>query len=216
MPNKKILDEFPEVIQAHPDLTQKQKDVLITSIRLFAEQGYANTSTRQIAAAAHQSEGTMFKHFKSKANILRAALEPIIHEIIPDVEQEFKRETLDHPAANLHDFLDFFVRNRMAFAANNQDAIKVFFSELLYNETLRTQFIETARNELIAAFKDTILTLQKNHIIIDWPFNEIFRYMIAVIVGYVLDRYVLFPNREWDDEVEAGYLVAELEKVLQP
>ncbi|TGD19851.1 TetR/AcrR family transcriptional regulator [Levilactobacillus suantsaiihabitans] len=216
MPNKKILDEFPEVIQANPDLTQKQKDVLITSIRLFAEQGYANTSTRQIAAAAHQSEGTMFKHFKSKANILRAALEPIIHEIIPDVEAEFKRETLNHPAANLHDFLDFFVRNRMAFAANNQDAIKVFFSELLYNETLRTQFIETARNELIAAFKDTILTLQKNHIIIDWPFNEIFRYMIAVVVGYVLDRYVLFPDRDWDDDVEATYLVAELEKVLQP
>lgn len=216
MPNKKILDEFPEVIQANPDLTQKQKDVLITSIQLFAEQGYANTSTRQIAAAAHQSEGTMFKHFKSKANILRAALEPIIHEIIPDVEAEFKRETLNHPAANLHDFLDFFVRNRMAFAANNQDAIKVFFSELLYNETLRTQFIETARNELIAAFKDTILTLQKNHIIIDWPFNEIFRYMIAVVVGYVLDRYVLFPDRDWDDDVEATYLVAELEKVLQP
>lgn len=216
MPNKKILDEFPEVIQAKEDLTQKQKDVLITSIRLFAEQGYANTSTRQIAAAAHQSEGTMFKHFKSKANILHAALEPIIHEIIPDVEAEFKQESLSHLTTNLHDFLDFFVRNRMAFAANNQDAIKVFFSELLYNESLRTQFIETARRELIAAFKDTITTLQQQHIIIDWPFNEIFRYMIAVVVGYVLDRYVLFPNREWDDDVEAGYLVAELEKVLQP
>jgi len=216
MPNKKILDEFPGVIQANEDLTQKQKDVLIASIRLFAEQGYANTSTRQIAEAAHQSEGTMFKHFKSKANILRTALEPVIHEIIPDVEAEFKRETLTHPAANLHEFLDFFVRNRMTFAANNQDAIKVFLSELLYNETLRTEFIETARQELLAAFKDTILLLQKNKIIIDWPFNEIFRYMIAVVVGYVLDRYVLFPNRAWDDDVEAGYLVAELEKVLQP
>jgi len=216
MPNKKILDEFPEVVQANEDLTQKQKDVLITSIRLFAEQGYANTSTRQIAEAAHQSEGTMFKHFKSKANILRTALDPIIHQILPDIEQEFKKETLNHPAANLHDFLDFFVRNRMAFAANNQDAIKVFFSELLYNETLRQEFIETAREELVAAFKDTIVLLQKNKIIIDWPFNEIFRYMIAVIVGYVLDRYILFPNRNWDDDVEAGYLVAELEKVLQP
>lgn len=216
MPSKKILDEFPEVIQANEDLTQKQKDVLISSIRLFAEQGYANTSTRQIAAAAHQSEGTMFKHFKSKANILRAALEPIIHDILPDVEAEFKRETLSHPAANLHEFLDFFVRNRMAFAANNQDAIKVFFSELLYNEALRQEFIEKARQELVAAFKDTITELQDHHIIIDWPFNEIFRYMLAVIVGYVVDRYVLFPDRNWDDDVEAEYLVAELEKVLQP
>jgi len=216
MAKKNILDEFPAIVQANKELTQKQKDVLIASIRLFAEQGYANTSTHQIAVAAHQSEGTMFKHFKSKANILRTALEPLIKQIIPDVEAEFKRDTLNHPTESLHDFLDYFVRNRMAFAEENQDAIKVFFSELLYNETLRQEFIETAREELIATFKDTIADLQHRHLMIDWPFTEIFRYIIAVIVGYVIDRYVLFPNRDWDDDVEAGYLVTELEKVLQP
>ncbi|WP_143462512.1 TetR/AcrR family transcriptional regulator [Levilactobacillus enshiensis] len=216
MAKKNILDEFPAIVQANKELTQKQKDVLIASIRLFAEQGYANTSTHQIAVAAHQSEGTMFKHFKSKANILRTALEPLIKQIIPDVEAEFKQDTLNHPTESLHEFLDYFVRNRMAFAAENQDAIKVFFSELLYNESLRQEFIETAREELIAAFKDTVADLQHRHLMIDWPFTEIFRYIIAVIVGYVIDRYVLFPNRDWDDDVEAGYLVTELEKVLQP
>ncbi|MFC6206793.1 TetR/AcrR family transcriptional regulator [Levilactobacillus tongjiangensis] len=216
MANKKILDKFPEIVQANPELTQKQKDVLIASIRLFAEQGYANTSTHQIAVAAHQSEGTMFKHFKSKANILRVALDPVIKQLIPDVEAEFKQESLRHTSASLHEFLDFFVRNRMAFAAENQDAIKVFFSELLYNEDLRQKFIETARNELIATFHDNIVEMQRRHVMIDWPFNEIFRYIIAVIVGYVVDRYVLFPEREWDDDVEAKYLIAELEKVLQP
>ncbi|MGX6427700.1 TetR/AcrR family transcriptional regulator [Levilactobacillus yonginensis] len=216
MANKKILDKFPEIVQANQELTQKQKDVLIASIRLFAEQGYANTSTHQIAVAAHQSEGTMFKHFKSKANILRVALDPVIKQLIPDVEADFKQESLQHPSASLHEFLDFFVRNRMAFAAENQDAIKVFFSELLYNEDLRKKFIETARDELIAAFHDTIVEMQRRHVMIDWPFNEIFRYIIAVIVGYVVDRYVLFPEREWDDDVEAKYLIAELEKVLQP
>lgn len=212
----KILDQFPATIQATKELTQKQKDVLIASIQLFAKQGYANTSTHQIAVAAHQSEGTMFKRFKSKANILRVALEPVIFQIIPDVAAELKKDTLSKPFTNLHDFLIIFVQNRMEFAEANQDAIKVFFSELLYNENLRQEFIDVARDQFIVSFEGTVTKLQKHNLIIDWPFTMIFRYIASVVAGYILDRYVLFPNRDWNDDNEAKYLVAELEKVLQP
>lgn len=214
MPNKKILDEFPAAVNATKDLTQKQKDVLITSIQLFAQQGYANTSTHQIAVAAHQSEGTMFKHFKSKANILRIALEPIIRQIIPDVLDELRQETLQQPMTNLHDFLTFFVKNRMAFADENQDAIKVFFSELLYNADLRQEFLAGAPASFVNTFKTVIHDFQQRQLIIDWPFPIIFRHIMSVLGGYVIDRYILFPNRQWDDDEQATYLVAELERVL--
>lgn len=216
MPNKKILDAFPAAINATKELTQKQKDVLITSIRLFAEQGYANTSTHQIAVAAHQSEGTMFKHFKSKANILRIALEPIIKQIIPDVLTELQQETLKQPMTNLHDFLDFFVRNRMAFADENQDAIKVFLSELLYNADLRQEFLAGAPASFVDTFKVVIHDFQRRGLVVDWPFAIIFRHIMSILGGYVMDRYILFPERDWDDEEQAHYLVAELEKVLAP
>lgn len=158
----------------------------------------------------------MFKHFKSKANILRVALEPVIFQIIPDVAAELKKDTLSKPFTNLHDFLIIFVQNRMEFAEANQDAIKVFFSELLYNENLRQEFIDVARDQFIVSFEGTVTKLQKHNLIIDWPFTMIFRYIASVVAGYILDRYVLFPNRDWNDDDEAKYLVAELEKVLQP
>ncbi|GEO70368.1 TetR/AcrR family transcriptional regulator [Levilactobacillus acidifarinae] len=214
MPNKKILAEFPAAVNATKDLTQKQKDVLITSIQLFAKQGYANTSTHQIAVAAHQSEGTMFKHFKSKANILRIALEPIIHQIIPNVLEELKQETLKQPMTNLHDFLEFFVRNRMAFADENQDAIKVFFSELLYNETLRQEFLAGAPATFVDTFRTVIQDFQQRGLMVTWPFPIVFRHIMSIIGGYVIDRYILFPDRPWDDDEQAHYLVMELEKVL--
>lgn len=214
MPNKKILAEFPAAVNATKDLTQKQKDVLITSIQLFAKQGYANTSTHQIAVAAHQSEGTMFKHFKSKANILRIALDPIIHQIIPDILDELKQETLQQPMTNLHDFLEFFVRNRMAFAAENQDAIKVFLSELLYNEDLRAEFLTNAPASFVNTFKTVIADFQRRGLMVDWPFPIVFRHIMSVLGGYVMDRYILFPDRDWDDDQQAHYLVLALEKVL--
>jgi len=216
MSNKKILEEFPAAVNATKELTQKQKDVLISSIQLFAKQGYANTSTPQIADAAHQSEGTMFKHFKSKANILHIALEPVIRQIIPDVLVELQQETLQQPMANLHDFLDFFVRNRMTFAEENEDAIKVFLSELLYNEDLRREFLTSAPASFVDTFKRVIADFQERDLIIDWPFPIIFRHIMSVFGGYVVDRYVLFPDREWDDDQQAHYLIAELERVLKP
>ncbi|MFC6273929.1 TetR/AcrR family transcriptional regulator [Levilactobacillus tangyuanensis] len=215
MSNKSILAAFPATIQADEELTQKQKDVLIASIRLFAEQGYANTSTHQIAVAAHQSEGTMFKHFKSKANILRTALAPVITQIIPKLSTELIEKT-QAPIPDLHAFLTLLVRDRMAFAAANQDAIKVFLSEILYNEALRQDFIAAARQELITTFQAAVLDLRKRGLIVDWPFSEIFRFIVAVVLGYIIDRYILFPDRDWDDDHEAHYLVLELEKVLRP
>ncbi|HIW71326.1 MAG TPA: TetR/AcrR family transcriptional regulator [Candidatus Levilactobacillus faecigallinarum] len=214
MPNKKVLDEFPAAVNATKELTEKQKAVLITSIQLFAKQGYANTSTHQIAVAAHQSEGTMFKHFKSKANILKIALEPIIQRVIPDVLAELQQETLKQPMDNLHDFLAFFVRNRMAFADENQDAIKVFLSELLYNQDLRAEFLTTAPENFVNTFRTVIADFQQRGLMVDWPFPIIFRHIISVLTGYVVDRYILFPNRDWDDDQQATYLIAELEKVL--
>lgn len=49
-----------------PKLTKKQIAILEAATDLFAEKGYAGTSTSEIANKAEVAEGTIFKHFKSK------------------------------------------------------------------------------------------------------------------------------------------------------
>lgn len=214
MADKKILDEFPDLVNANKNLTQKQKDVLIVSIQLFAKQGYANTSTRQIAEAAHQSEGTMFKHFKSKANILREALDPIVREVVPDLLNELASEAIREQTDNIHDFFVFFVRNRMKFASDNEDALKVFLSEILYNADLRKQYLSIAPERFLNSFKTIIKAAQDRGQLVDWPFRIIFRYLLSILGSYFFDRYILFPERDWDDATEEKYMVSELDKTL--
>ncbi|WP_394247580.1 TetR/AcrR family transcriptional regulator [Vibrio profundi] len=48
----------------------KQK-ILAAAWRLFAENGYENTTTRQIAREAGVADGTVFSHFETKLAILR-------------------------------------------------------------------------------------------------------------------------------------------------
>jgi AcrR family transcriptional regulator len=69
--------------------------VLDTARRLFIEQGYAGTSIAQIAAAAGVSGPTVFAGFRSKANLLKEAIDTAIVgdlEPVPLAERTDMRE----------------------------------------------------------------------------------------------------------------------------
>lgn len=55
------------------DGAQSRERLLLTAMRLFAEQGYAKTSTREIALAAHTNIASISYYFGDKAGLYRAA-----------------------------------------------------------------------------------------------------------------------------------------------
>ncbi len=58
-------------------MTEKQENILHAALELFAEQGYAATSTSKVAKAAKVSEGLIFRHFKNKEGLLAAIFEMV-------------------------------------------------------------------------------------------------------------------------------------------
>jgi len=62
-------------VSRHPVARGEAKRLLLESAReLFAERGYAGTSTREIAKAAAVSEPMIFRHFGSKAGLFEEAV----------------------------------------------------------------------------------------------------------------------------------------------
>ena len=64
----------------------RREEILAAAMRLFARQGYARTTTREIAQEAGISEGTIYRYFSSKQEILFAFSVPAIitplHELL--------------------------------------------------------------------------------------------------------------------------------------
>lgn len=58
-------------------MTEKQEKILEAALELFAEVGYAATSTSKVAKAAGVSEGLIFRHFKNKEGLLEAIFEQV-------------------------------------------------------------------------------------------------------------------------------------------
>ncbi len=53
----------------------RKEKIMQASIQLFVERGFHNTSTRMIAEQAGVSEGLIFRHFRSKDELLDSLLQ---------------------------------------------------------------------------------------------------------------------------------------------
>ena len=56
-------------------MTDKKESILNAALELFANDGYASTSTSKIAKKAGVSEGLIFRHFENKKGLLDAIVE---------------------------------------------------------------------------------------------------------------------------------------------
>lgn len=55
-------------------MTEKQENILLTALELFATQGYDAVPTSRIAKEAGVSEALIFRHFKNKEGLLNAIM----------------------------------------------------------------------------------------------------------------------------------------------
>ena len=68
-------------------MTEKQKNIVTTALKLFAEKGYDATSTSLVAKNANVSEGLIFRHFNNKEGLLHAILDLGKKDLEPMYEQ---------------------------------------------------------------------------------------------------------------------------------
>lgn len=73
--------------RSNRDRTEATRDALISAGRaLFAEKGYAATSTPELVAAAGVTRGALYHHFEDKADLFRAVVERESREVAEAIE----------------------------------------------------------------------------------------------------------------------------------
>ena len=74
--------------------TDKQKKIIEVAIATFAEKGYSNTPTSEIAKKAGVAEGTIFKHYGTKENLLLSIMIPFLKDFFPMMAEELIGELM--------------------------------------------------------------------------------------------------------------------------
>lgn len=197
-------DNFMDKIIAQTKLskkqTNKQQKIVETAIKMFAEKGYANTPTSEIAKTAGVAEGTIFRHYGTKDNLLLSVILPFLKESIPDLAEEIFNEILSENILSFEDFLRAFIKNRIQFINENKEIFRVVVKELLYSEELRKELQPFVFNNISLHFNKVIDMYKERKELMDIPNETLLRMLLTFIGGYFVSRFVLFPDSSITNE----------------
>ncbi|MHB8072977.1 TetR/AcrR family transcriptional regulator [Desulfosporosinus fructosivorans] len=187
--------------QRKKTVEQRRQDILVASLRIFAEKGYNGSTTAEIARAAGVAEGTIFRHFSTKKEILIAVLEP---KIIDGLIQLDKEHWEDTPT----EFFRHFLRNRLELIKENESLIRLMFAESQYHIEVREALFKGVIGQGISIIRPWFEKGVEQGEFKDLPFLPTIRSFMGMIMVYGLFGNVLIGfSPEKSNEEAADHIL---------
>lgn len=191
-----------QLFEVEDELTEKQKRIIIAAIQSFSEKGYAATSTSEIAKKAGVAEGTIFRHYKTKKELLVSIVAPTMAKLIAPFIMNDLNKVLHRQFDHYEDFLRAMLENRKEFLKKHMAILKIMLQEIPFQPELRAQFFEHVGKKTFERFVAVIQHYQEKGQIIEMPAESAARLAITTVFGYLFARYLLLPELDWDDDRE--------------
>ncbi len=129
---------------------ERRAQIVRAAVKLFAERGYARTTTRDIAREAGISEGTIYRHFTSKQDLLSSfiestALQSLQAQFAARQGSDDEREMLQH-----------LFEERFALAERHRALMKVAIGEALFDPELARAIAKRIAGPAIALLQSFV------------------------------------------------------------
>ena len=209
-----ILTLFEERVRENKNLTPKMQDILQASLKLFSERGYSNTSTKDIAQTAKVAEGTIFKHFGTKVNLLYATLIPLLkHTMAEEWQKQLVFLKANIESYPFDSFLRKIIETKLTHASENIKVFKILYMEYLYQEDMREKLLTLIPNDIIKEVNSVLNYYKQEQQIVNLPNKELIRFLAGTIMSFLLSQELLASTRE-EEEQEIENMICFLTKGL--
>ncbi|MBP1931441.1 TetR/AcrR family transcriptional regulator [Ammoniphilus resinae] len=203
-----LMGRFLNQLKDEDQLTEKQKRIMEAAVKLFSEKGFHAASTSEIAKEAGVAEGTIFRHFKTKKDILISLVAPIMLRFASPLLLKDVRKLMGSDLP-LDDLLKQLYQNRLQIIEKNWSQIRLIIQEMQFHEELRGAVVENlfgVGRKLAEAFVSS--KIQSGEIR-NFPPLTVTRALVSMMVGYVFFKFVIFPDEgmNLDDEQEIEIMV---------
>ena len=209
---KSIIDQLLEETRQTNKETVKLNQIDEAAISLFSEKGYANTSTKEIASLAGVAEGTIFRHYKTKDNLLLNILLKFMKFLVPMMKKDVVNKLNRQPFETIEELLRFFLKDRLDFVKSNHDIFRIFVKELVYNDALRTHLLQSQLQDVSSIFYGYYDDFKAKGQLAQIENAELFNRMLklfladAVWVFVLTDQYKQLDSDEWIEKLIRQYL----------
>ena len=197
--------KYAQTLEAS-NLSLKQRRVLLSSLKLFSEIGFENTTSSLIAERAGVSEGTVFSYFKTKEGILEAILSTFLEQVIPEVIEDFSEKKFTVDQETFPFFLKSIVRDRLFFIQENQMHVKILLGRSFIDKNLSIQLGNIIVQSIIEPISPVLNQFKENGVIRDWSNERIVRYILSMSLSYALPM-MLNDNEDLDIDEAVNEIV---------
>lgn len=196
--------------------TEKQQRILEAAMDVFAEKGFAGTSTSEIAKRAGVAEGTIFKHYKTKKDLLIGVVAPFFFRFVVPGQIDEVVSIMHAPHPTFEAFLRALYTNRLQFVLAHERAVRVALQELPFHAEVRALAHDTIITKVWPHAKAVVERFQASgHVRAADP-ASVMRICVTAMMGYVAVRVIAAPEREWDDAREIELMATTLAKGFAP
>jgi AcrR family transcriptional regulator len=135
-------------------MQEKEKKILDAAIAVISEKGFSASSTSEIAHMAGVAEGTIFRYFKTKKDILRGILIHMVNILgEPLMLDSFKKILFSEDQKDLRAIIKAFLKERFALIDAIYPMLRIVVTEALYHEDIRKILYESIISKSLEIFK---------------------------------------------------------------
>jgi len=195
-----------------PDLKipEKEKKILEAAIAIIYQKGFSATTTSEIARTAGVSEGTIYRYFRTKKDILHGILIQFLNLLAePVILDGVKKILADTNQKDLRSIIKALMHDRIILIESLFPMIQILITEAMYHEDIR----EAAYRNIISRVVEisTVFHQQmSDRGLMRKDLDPLV--MFRTIIGNVILLFVF--RKYYANQTQLNDLDQELEKVL--
>lgn len=145
------------------DLSEKEEKILNAAISIFSEKGFSAATTNEIAKKAGVAEGTIFRYFKTKKDILRGILIQMIQIIGGKVvTKPIEKILAGAEDKDMKTLLKEIFYDRMELMDSIFPMVRIVITEALYHEDVREAFYQNVISKMVDVFESVFVKMVEN------------------------------------------------------
>jgi AcrR family transcriptional regulator len=199
-----------------PDMPEAQRNIVEAAIEIFSARGFNGTATKDIAKRAGVAEGTIFRYYPTKKDLLIGAVAPLMLRALTPVLKRSIEHVLSAEYASFEEFIRVFARDRLEFARAHPTLLKLLVQEMPFHPELREAFQRIVFAELFPVAVAAIQRFQARGDVADLAPITVLRLVGSEIIGFVVARIFVAPDATWDDDDELRTIARVLARGLAP
>jgi len=186
------------------DLTLKHKAILKSAVILFSEKGYASASTKDIANMAGVAEGTIFKHYSTKKDLLISITDLIISKFFIGFVTADLDEITCRKYDTIEDLLVDLMKNRLKMLQKGIPIFRILIQEIPFHPEIRINMMNKITG---MSLPDTLTHIRDKGALVDLDDKDIILIVITCIAGFLSTRYIMLPelfaeNEDYDSDAD--------------